>query len=89
MLQWNWIVWVLVRAVTNQTKVEKITKTVNFAQLALFVAKRATFSENSGTIHLDYLLLMLFKTQKDIGDARYTLQGTIATLRLPTDQAIL
>ena len=38
--------------------------------------------------HLDHPLLMLPTTHKDTGDARYTLQGAIATPRHPTDQAM-
>ena len=50
------------------------------------MAKTATLAENTGTVHPDHLLLMLFKTYKDIGDTRYTFQGNIATPRHPTNQ---
>ena len=86
MPQWNWIEWALVSTIANQTKVVKITKPISIAQPALFVAKRATFPENSGTILLDHLLLMLTTTHKDLGDARYSLQGVITSPRYPTDQ---
>ena len=52
------------------------------------MAKRAIFPENSGMTHPDYPLLILLKTHKDKGDAKYTLQGVIATPRHPTDQAM-
>ena len=50
MPQWNWIVWALVRTITSQIKVSKITKPINLAQPAFFVAKKATLPENSGKI---------------------------------------
>ena len=78
----------LVSAIVNITKVAKITKPINLTQSALFVTKRATLPENAGTIPLDHLLLMLPKTYKDIGDARYTFQGAIAAPIYPTDQAL-
>ena len=84
--QWNWIVWALISTITNLTKVAKITKPINLAQHALFVAKGATFTENFGITHRDHPLLILITTHKDIGKARYTLQGIIATPRYPTDQ---
>ena len=86
MPQWNWIVWALVSIVANQTKVAKITKPINLAQPAFFVAKRATFPDNTGIIHTGHQLLMLPTTHKDLGDARYTLQGIIATPRHSADQ---
>ena len=79
--QWNWIVWVLVSAVANQTKVAKITKQINLAQPALFATKKAKFLENAGTILLYHPLLMLPTTNEDVRDARYTLQGIIVTPR--------
>ena len=88
MPQWNKIVWALVSAVLNLTKLSKPTKLINLAQPALFVAKRAIFPENSGTILLDDPLLMLPTTHKDTGDVRYTLQGNITTPRHPTDQVM-
>ena len=50
------------------------------------MAKRAKFPDNSGKILLYYPLLMLPTTYKDLGDARYTLQGIITAPRHPTDQ---
>ena len=44
--------------------------------------------ENSGTIHPDHPLLTLPTIYKDTEDAWYTLRGTIAAPRHPTDQAI-
>ena len=52
------------------------------------MAKRATLPENAGTIPPDHPLLTLLTIHKDTGDARYTLQGAIAALRHPTDQAM-
>ena len=88
MPQWNWIVWALVSIIANQTKVDKVTKTINLAQLYFFVAKRATLPENTSIFHTDHLLLILLKTHKNIGDAKHFLQGIIASPRHPTDQAI-
>ena len=85
MPQWNWLVWTLFSAIANQTKVAKITKLINLAQPALFVAKRAILQKNAGTILLDYPLLILNKTHKALGEAGYTLQGITATPRHPTD----
>ena len=62
----------------------KITKLINLAQPALFVAKRATLPENAGIIHLYHPLFVLTTTHK----ARYTLQGIISTPRHPKDQVI-
>ena len=87
MPQWSWIVWALVSTITNLTKVARITKTINFAQPTLLVEKRATLPENATTTRLDHLLLMFLETHKDIGDARYTLQGVSTTHRHPIDQA--
>ena len=70
--QWNWMVWALVNTISNQAK----------------VAKRALLPENAGKIHPDHLLLVLLKTDIDIGNARYTLQGIIATQRYPEDQVM-
>ena len=64
----------------------KITKTIKLALPALFVSKKATLPENAGTIHLDHPLLMLPTIHKDIGDARYTLQGVITAPRHPPTQ---
>ena len=88
MLQWNWIVWALVSAIVNLIKVTKTTKLIKLVQLALFVAKRATLPENAGIIPPDHPLLILPTIYKDTGDARYTLRGTIATLRHPIDQTM-
>ena len=86
MPQWNWIVWAPISTIANHKKLPKITKPIDLAQTALFMIKRATFLENSGIIHPDHPLLMLPTTHKDLGDARFTLQGDIATLRHPTNQ---
>ena len=51
MLQWNWIVWALVSAIANQTKVAKNTKPINLAQPALFLAKK---------LHLQRMLVQSF-----------------------------
>ena len=53
------------------------------------MAKRGTFPKNSGITRPDHLLLMLITTHKDTRDARYTLQGVIATPIHPTHQAML
>ena len=58
---------------------------MNLAQSALFVEKRATFPKNAGKILQDRPFLMLSTTDKDLGYARYTLQGIIATPRYPTN----
>ena len=79
----------LASAVVNLKKVSKTTNPINLAQPALFVAKRAIFTENAGTIPPDHPLYMLLTTHKDIGDAGYTLQGAITTPRYPTDQVML
>ena len=89
MPQQNQIVWVLVSAIVNLIKIAKTTKTINLTQLALFVAKRATFPENSGTIPPDHSVQILLTIYKDTGDARYILQGAIATPRYPADQAMI
>ena len=78
----------LTSTIANLTRVAKITKTINLGQPAFFVAKRAIFPENAGIIHPDHPLLMLPTTNKDTGNARYTLQGIIAAPRHPTNQGV-
>ena len=73
MPQYHWIVWVLDSALANLTKVAKITKTINLAQLALLVVKKTILPQNTGLTCSYHSLLMLPTIQKDTRDARYTL----------------
>ena len=68
------------------TKVAEIIKILNLTQSALFVVRRVTLPEISGTHHLYHPLLILPTTYKDTGGARYTLQGIIVATRYPTDR---
>ena len=54
----------------------------------MFVAKKATFSENSGITYLDHLILMLPTTNKGIGDAGHVLQKITTNPRYPTNRAM-
>ena len=64
MSQWSWLAWALISAIASLTKVAEITKSINLTQLALFVAKMATFLDNAGKTRVDHPLLMLAITYK-------------------------
>ena len=71
------LAWVLVSTIAKLIKMAKKSKTINLTRHAFFEAKRATLPDNSDATHPDHPLSMLPTTDKDVGDAKYTLQGII------------
>ena len=71
------LAWVLISTIAKLIKMAKKTKTINLTQPAFFEAKRAILQDNSDASRPDHPLLMLPTTDKDVGNAKYTLQGII------------